>query len=147
MATIRKIDPEEAASLIAEIDAYVGNLYPAESNHLESVEQLKRKNVAMFGAYEGSEITAMGAVKCMDGYGEIKRIYVPTIHRGKGLAKAIMETLERHLISVGIHTSRLETGIHQHEALGLYRKGGYIECDPFGDYRPDPLSIFMEKKL
>ncbi|HEV8436640.1 MAG TPA: GNAT family N-acetyltransferase, partial [Methylomirabilota bacterium] len=32
-------------------------------------------------------------------------------------------------------------------ALGLYRAAGYVERGPFGDYRPDPLSVFMEKRL
>ncbi len=42
---------------------------------------------------------------------------------------------------------RLETGIKSDEALGLYRRSGYIERGPFGAYRADPLSIFMEKVL
>jgi putative acetyltransferase len=35
----------------------------------------------------------------------------------------------------------------QPEALGLYRKIGYTETGPFGAYKPDSLSVFMEKKL
>ena len=42
---------------------------------------------------------------------------------------------------------RLETGIRQPEAIGLYRSAGYAEIGPFGAYRPDPLSLFMEKRL
>ena len=42
---------------------------------------------------------------------------------------------------------RLETGIHNSDALALYRRGGFAECAPFGDYAPDPLSVFMEKRL
>ena len=42
---------------------------------------------------------------------------------------------------------RLETGIHNAEALALYRKSGFAECEAFGDYKPDPLSVFMEKRL
>ncbi len=42
---------------------------------------------------------------------------------------------------------RLETGIHQAAARALYRSGGYAECAPFGEYRPDRLSVFMEKRL
>ena len=33
------------------------------------------------------------------------------------------------------------------QAIGLYKKLGYIERNPFGEYKPDPLSIFMEKQL
>jgi hypothetical protein len=35
----------------------------------------------------------------------------------------------------------------QPEALGLYRALGYVERRPFGDYKSDPLSVFMEKAL
>ena len=42
---------------------------------------------------------------------------------------------------------RLETGIHQAEALALYRRAGYAERGPFGEYAPDPLSHFFEKNI
>jgi putative acetyltransferase len=42
---------------------------------------------------------------------------------------------------------QLETGIKQPEAIALYRKFGYAERGPFGSYQPDPLSLFMEKRL
>jgi len=35
----------------------------------------------------------------------------------------------------------------QAAAHALYRSGGYAECAPFGEYRLDPLSVFMEKRL
>jgi putative acetyltransferase len=47
----------------------------------------------------------------------------------------------------GIGTLRLETGIHQPEALALYERAGFVRSPPFGDYREDPLSVFMEKRL
>jgi putative acetyltransferase len=37
--------------------------------------------------------------------------------------------------------------VKQPEAIALYRSAGYKEIPPFGDYRLDPLSIFMEKRL
>jgi len=42
---------------------------------------------------------------------------------------------------------RLETGIHNADALALYRGAGFVECEAFGDYQPDPLSVFMEKRI
>lgn len=59
----------------------------------------------------------------------------------------IMEYLETELHNRGINLLRLETGIKQPEALGLYRKLGYRERGPFGAYSNDPLSVFMEKRL
>jgi putative acetyltransferase len=141
------IHPEEARDLIDELDAYQASLYPAESNHLDSLDVLGRENVKMFGARDKAGLLAMGAVKIFADYGEIKRVFVPQIHRGRGLAKRIMERLEQSLVERSIFQAKLETGILQHEAIGLYRWFGYCDCPPFGSYRPDPLSVFMSKDL
>jgi hypothetical protein len=42
---------------------------------------------------------------------------------------------------------RLETGIYQLEAIGLYERCGFQRIPPFGDYKADPLSVFFEKRL
>ena len=43
---------------------------------------------------------------------------------------------------------RLETGVHQPEALALFAAAGFKNCEPFGGYpTDDPLSVFMEKRL
>lgn len=144
---IKEIDPQEASELIEELDAYLQELYPAESNHLDSIDELRKKHVTMFGLFEGTQIVAIGAVKLMKGYGEIKRVYVPLSHRGKKLSEMIMEELETHLLRSGVDLARLEIGINQPEALSLYKKRGYVEREPFAEYVLDPLSIFMEKKL
>lgn len=147
MITIVEIDPEEAIRLIEELDAYQASLYPAESNHLDSLDTLRHENVTMLGAKKNKHLMAIGAVKVFRDYGEIKRVFVPEIHRGKGLAKKLMAALEQILIDRSIGAAKLETGIHQHGAIGLYQKLGYQVCLPFGSYRPDPLSVFMSKNL
>ena len=143
-------DSEGARALIAMSDAYMAELYPSESNHLESVQALIGPNVYFLGCFLGDQIVGCGAVKVLsdDGdYGEIKRVFVVEGHRGRGCSRALMEALEKHLEEVGIVLARLETGIRQPEALGLYRRLGYLERGPFGMYTVDPLSVFMEKRL
>jgi putative acetyltransferase len=147
---IEYLDPDapEVQELIAASDAYYIDLYPAESNHLESSEDLKRSNVLFVGCRIENEIVASGAAKIMqdDGnYAEIKRVFVLDHHRGKGLSNKIMCYLEDELQIRGIKLFRLETGVKQPEALGLYRKLGYRERGPFGSYVTDPFSVFMEK--
>ena len=144
---IETIDPGRAKHLIDELDAYQASLYPAESNHLESLEVLRSERMVFLGALEDGEVLAIGSVKLCEGYGEIKRLFVPYAQRGKGLAKKIMVELERLLADRELSWARLETGIHQSEAIGLYEALGYRVCKPFGDYLPDPLSVFMEKRL
>lgn len=152
MVTVFQIDPgqEDAQRLIAELDAYQLSIYPEESNHLDSIEELSSDNVQFVGAYHGGELMGIGAIKLMAGdcdYGEIKRVYVSESARGLGISKKIMKVLEDHAVEKGIHVFRLETGVHQPEAIGLYEKLGYVVRDRFGDYPDDPLSVFMEKSL
>jgi putative acetyltransferase len=43
----------------------------------------------------------------------------------------------------------LETGSWAYfaPARTLYARHGFVECAPFGDYRPDPNSVFMTLAL
>ncbi|HXD11052.1 MAG TPA: hypothetical protein VN653_13390, partial [Anaerolineales bacterium] len=59
----------------------------------------------------------------------------------------MLEHLEQYTLEHHIHLLRLETGIHQKEAIGLYQRMGYQNIPPFGDYLDDPLSRFFDKKL
>ncbi len=58
-----------------------------------------------------------------------------------------MDTLIARGEELGLSAIRLETGISQPEAIGLYRKAGFVEIEAFAPYKPDPLSLFMEKVL
>ena len=143
-------DSPGARRLIALSDAYMTALYPPASNHLESEQALLLPNVCFMGIEDGGELVACGALKLLhdDGaYGEIKRVFVLPEQRGKGYARHIMVALEAQLMARGIGVARLETGIWQPEALGLYRALGYRDRKPFGTYVADPLSVFMEKQL
>ncbi len=101
-----------------------------------------------FAAEVDSEVLGIGGIWLHEDYVEIKRVYVSPKARGLGLAKKIMAVLENEARLAGFGLARLETGIHQPEALGLYRALGYVDRGPFGDYpTDDPNSVFMEKVL
>lgn len=55
--------------------------------------------------------------------------------------------LEDHARAHGVPLLRLETGIHQREAIGLYEGWGFYRISPFGPYTDDPLSRCYEKRL
>jgi putative acetyltransferase len=147
---IRTDDPASPAAreLIERLDILMSSLYPAESNHLLSVEALRQSNVTFLTAGVDGEVAGCGAFVNQGGeYAEIKRMFVLPEFRGLKLGRRILEELENRARASGLALARLETGIHQPEALLLYEGAGYRRCGPFGDYSEDPLSIFMEKKL
>ena len=58
--------------------------------------------------------------RIVDDYSEVKRMYTRPAARGLGLAKALLRRIEDEARAVGAPVLRLETGIHQQEAIGLY---------------------------
>jgi putative acetyltransferase len=144
---IGRADPRDFAALLAASDAYMASLYPATSNHMLDIETLRRPEMNFFGAMVEGFPKACGGFWAHQDYVEIKRVFVDPSARGLGLSKMLMQAIEDAARDLGFRIARLETGIHQPEALGLYRKLGYVTREPFGDYLPDPLSQFMEKVL
>lgn len=141
-------DQPEVLALIAELDAYQLPLYPIESFHGIDLQTMLQPHVLFAVARDGGgEALGCGAAVLHDGYGELKRMYVRPQARGRGAAKALLVFLESAVRARGIERMRLETGISQPEALGLYARCGYARRGPYGDYGPDPLSVFMEKSL
>ena len=67
--------------------------------------------------------------------------------RGLGLAKLMLNHLADYAWQHGVPLLRLETGIHQLEAIGLYERFGFQRIPPFGAYEEDLLSLFYEKRI
>ena len=138
----------EVLRLLEMSDAYMADLYPAESNHLLDVSSLEKPGVEFFVARNDGRIVGCCAlVDAGDGTAEIKRMFVDPESRGLSIGRRLMEMLDSAGREMGLVAIRLETGISQPEALGLYRRFGYVEIGPFGTYKADPLSLFMEKQL
>jgi putative acetyltransferase len=148
--TIRAEPPgqPEVADLVRELDAYLVALYPAESNHLLDLAALSAPDIRFLLARHDGCAVGCGALRIdPEGYGEVKRMFVLPSARGLGLGRRILAELEAEARRMGLGCLRLETGISQPEAIGLYRAYGFVEREPFGTYGPDPLSLFMEKRL
>ena len=134
--------------MIDELDALLEPLYPRESRHGYSVEKLLAEGVAFFVIRENGVPAGCGAIKLVGSeYAEIKRMYVRPQFRGVGLAKLMLRYLSNYVHAHGIELLRLETGIYQPDAIGLYEREGFRLIPPFGEYREDPLSRFYEKRL
>jgi putative acetyltransferase len=141
-------DQPEVRAMLARLDAYCAALYPAESNHLMDIASLMQGDVLFLVARDVDG----GAVGCAalvnrDSHGEVKRMFVDERRRGLGTGGKLLEHLVMFARMAGLSVLRLETGIHQPEAIALYERAGFVRRAPFGDYREDPLSIFMEKRL
>jgi putative acetyltransferase len=141
-------DQPDVMALIEALDAYANALYPPESNHLLDISALCDPAVTFLVMRDGSEAVGCGAVlRDPRGWGEVKRMYVRPDQRGRGIGRRVLAEIEAIARVSRLPLLRLETGIHNTEALALYRRAGFADCAAFGDYAPDPLSVFMEKRV
>ncbi|MEM9953946.1 MAG: GNAT family N-acetyltransferase [Chloroflexota bacterium] len=145
--TPEKPNTPDAIKLIDELEGTLAPYYPDESRHGYSVDKLIQQGVAFFVVRVDGKPAGCGGVQLYDDYAELKRMYVNPDYRGHGLAKQLLKHLAQYSQDHEITILRLETGIHQHEALGLYEQFGFVRREHFGEYQPDPNSVFMEKTL
>jgi putative acetyltransferase len=141
-------DTPDAVALVTELEVHLASRYPAESRHGFSVERLLAEDVAFFLLRtDGIPAGCGGILLVGQEYGELKRMYVRPQFRGMGFAKLILDHLESHARAHHVPLLRLETGIHQQEAIGLYERSGFYRIPPFGPYTDDPVSRCYEKRL
>ena len=99
-------------------------------------------------ARDESGAVGCGALRQLDEHSaEIKRMFVRPDARGRGVAWAILASLEERAERHGWTTLRLETGPLQREAIGLYERAGYVVIEPFGPYVGSETSICYERVL
>ena len=141
-------DQPEVRDMLARLDAYGAALYPAARTPLMDIASLLQGDVLFLVArdVDGSAVGCAALVN-RGGYGEVKRMFVDAERRGLGTGSKLLEHLVMFAKMSGLGVLRLETGIHQLDAIALYERAGFLRCAPFGDYREDPLSLFMEKRL
>jgi GNAT superfamily N-acetyltransferase len=82
------------------------------------------------------------------GVGELKRMYVAPDARGEGIGRALVARLEAEARTLGLTRLVLETGTRQLAALALYRRVGFTDIPPYGEYVSSPLtSVCLTKPL
>jgi GNAT superfamily N-acetyltransferase len=108
--------------------------------------ELRGPDGAYYVGYEGPEAVAGGGLRCLgDGVAEIKRMYVRPDARSRGVAAALLHTLEEAARALGYTRTRLDTGPKQVTAQRLYHGAGYAEIAPYND---NPFASFWgEKRL
>ena len=81
------------------------------------------------------------------GHAELKSMRTTAAARGRGVGAALLRHVLEHARGTGLAALWLETGAEDFfaPARRLYARHGFVECAPFGRYRPDPLSVFMTR--
>ena len=154
-ATVQTVAPAQCEHLLQEADVYLATLYPPASIFSVPATDFDHPGNVLLGAFRTESTASTSPIGCVGylashtepGVAEIKRLFVSPGFRHLGVATQLMNALEHEAIDAGMTTLRLETGVHQHESLGLYFARGYVQRGPFGSYLDDPYSVFLEKLL
>jgi putative acetyltransferase len=144
---VERPDQADVHALLLTVRSWAEELYPPESRHGLDLDAYARPEIALFVARAGGIALGCGAYRLeRDGSAEVKSMFVVPEARGRGIGRAILAAIE-DAVCGRVTTLRLETGVRQEAAIRLYENAGFHHRGPFGSYRDDPLSVFMEKAL
>ena len=158
--TPESLTSADATTLITALNAELSALYPEPgANHfrLDPTEVAPGTGIFLVARWLDRPV-GCGALRRLGDsalvpglgahVGELKRMYVDRTLRGKGIGRALLDRLEAEARSLGLDRLVLETGIRQTEALALYRRAGFTEMPPYGEYAASAAtSVCMTKTL
>jgi len=123
---------------------------PADSCHFLDLSGLRAADVTFWSAWDDEALAGVGALKQLDaGHGEVKSMRTAPGRLRGGTGAALVSHILKVARERGYKRLSLETGSGEafEPAIALYRKFGFTECGPFGDYEEDPFSRFMTRVL
>lgn len=152
---VRGYDHDHAASLIDQVQQeYVRRYGGVDRTPVAPAEFAPPEGMFLVGYLAGAPVACGGWRVADDGEpglrptdAEIKRMYVVPTARHRGLARALLDELERTALAAGRRRMVLETGRRQPEAVALYESSGYLPIPKFGIYRDEPGSVTFGKEL
>jgi putative acetyltransferase len=148
-----EIDDLSRPQVHALLQEHLDDMYawsPPESVHALDLDRLRLPAITFWTAWEGPLLLGSAALKDLgDGHGEVKSMRTPRHLRGRGAGRALLAHLIDHARARGFQRLSLETGTTEpfQPAQRLYERFGFAYCGPFGDYTPDPFSVFMTLEL
>lgn len=149
---IRIDDLSSAAttSLIALHVAEMEAASPEDSCHALDLDELRDPSITFWSAWIGDELAGIIALVQLDGQrGELKSMRVVERFRGQRIGQALLAHVVAEAADRGTTSLWLETGRSAKFAAAqrFYERAGFVECEPFAGYAPDPHSLFMTMTL
>jgi putative acetyltransferase len=144
-------NPEVLALLREHLNGMQTNSPPGSVYALD-VERLQSTDVAFYSVWgsDGENLKAIGALKELDAAtGEVKSMRTARVHLRRGAAAFLLEFFITKARQRGYQRLCLETGSGPafEPALALYRRYGFENCGPFGDYEASAFNQFLQLQL
>lgn len=134
--------------LVQQLDNELNDMYGEEMEFFGPHNILKEETFALV-ALQNEEPVGIGAFYIMKNKTEveIKRMYVSSAHRGKGISKLVLQGLEDWASEKDILFAKLETGDKNVAAISLYQNAGYYRIDLYEPFLERADSLCFGKKL
>ncbi|MGZ3272934.1 MAG: GNAT family N-acetyltransferase [Caulobacteraceae bacterium] len=123
---------------------------PPEFSFALDLSGLKAPGMTVWSVWDGEALAGVGALKMLgDGAAEVKSMRTAPTHLRRGVAAALLEHIIGEARGRGLKRLSLETGScpEFEPALALYRKRGFVDGEPFADYRPSAFNQFLHLAL
>lgn len=149
---IRTIDFEDA-QVQALLRLHLAGMHansPPGAVHALDRGGLDKPGVHFIGAWRNSALMGFGALKRLSAdHGEIKSMRTAEAFLRQGVGGAILEHLLSHARANNMRRVSLETGSGPAfaPALALYRRRGFVDGPPFGEYTPSRFNQFLHLDL
>jgi len=148
-----KIDHLESVEIVELLQAHHQDMLqhsPETSVHALDLTALKAPDVTFWTAWFNNELAGCGALKALSpDHVELKSMRTSGQHLRKGVAAKLLTYLLAEAKARGYKTMSLETGTAAAfiPAQKLYKRFGFVNCQPFSTYVEDPYSLFLTKTL
>ncbi|MFI4889319.1 MAG: GNAT family N-acetyltransferase [Steroidobacterales bacterium] len=116
------------------------------SAHALDPAALRSGQIDFWAIWDGPAVVGIGALKRLAAdHGEIKSMHTAAAARRRGAGSALLNHIIASARAQGLARLSLETGSWDYfqPARAFYRRHGFIECAPFGEYVRDANSVFM----
>ena len=111
---------------------------------------LQGPDITVWSVWDGNEVVGIGALRNLgEGAAELKSMRTDPRHLRRGVAAALLEHMVGEARRRGLHRLSLETGSGPafEPALALYRKRGFSDGEPFGDYTRSHFNQFLHMTI
>lgn len=150
-----RIEPDDITrpAVLALLEEHLRSMYdlsPPEQVFAFDADKLRAPEITFWTAWDDDLLLGCAALKQMSATeGEVKSMRTPARIRRRGAGRALLDHLLRVARERGYRKLFLETGRQPafHPAHALYRSVGFELCGPFGNYKDNGNSVFMQLDL
>ena len=131
----------EVIHLFSEHDNFIIDFLGKDSLYYTRYSENENINEVWIAYCDDKPIGCAAYRKKSPGVGELKRMFIKSDYRGRGISKQLLAFVEEYAKQQGDHTLHIGTRITLEPAVTLYRTSGFMETLRNGLYAE------MEKKL